>query len=379
MAAIPNVRNFLLDSAYYIPHFANILVNDKDLFMQEFSSAILAEVSKDMFGVAQLLKQCSDMNFLFKRLQSPDPDVKKNNLEIMQNLLQDSTGAKEMIETKDFNLNLLYDLFDSPYREIQGLALNIVGELVSRNQDDHLQNLFRRSNGLQALLKFLDKEECADLHSEVLRILCLASDNPATIDLLNDIGGIKRLLRYTQDTPNSKFFVEALDVVVRLSHTPLGRKALYTYGIIDHLLVTLSGNVQSNIYEISCRGIGMMTLHNDAAKELTESNCVKNVLDILKNENLKWTIRQAAMFALNQLLKCDTKNCRYFLDTHGQNYLVWLMKQTTGKVPIEILVGAVESLTTIARNRSLRNVIVNSNTVDTVCASFEVNPFGIFT
>ncbi|XP_053983768.1 uncharacterized protein LOC128879020 [Hylaeus volcanicus] len=48
------------------------------------------------------------------------------------------------------------------------------------------------------------------------------------------------------------------------------------------------------------------------------------------------------------------------------------MKQTTGKVPIEILVGAVESLTTIARNRSLRNVIVNSNTVDTACASFEL-------
>lgn len=100
------------------------------------------------------------------------------------------------------------------------------------------------------------------------------------------------------------------------------------------------GNVQANMYEISCHGIGMMTLYNQAAKELTASNCVKNVLgrlknsiflnlirstiihdivpDVLKNENLKFSARQAALFALNQLLKCDAKNCQELLDIHGQ-------------------------------------------------------------
>lgn len=68
--------------------------------MQEFSSSILAEISNDLFGAAQLLKQCSNMNFLFERVQSPDPDVKKNTLEIMFNLLQDPIGTKEIIETK---------------------------------------------------------------------------------------------------------------------------------------------------------------------------------------------------------------------------------------------------------------------------------------
>ncbi|XP_076634549.1 armadillo repeat-containing protein 3-like [Colletes latitarsis] len=318
MVFIPNVCNFLLDSNHYIPHFVRVLINDQDVFMQEFSSGILAEASRNMFGAAQLLKQCPDMNFLFERLQSPDPDVKKNNLEIAYNLLQDSTGAKAITGAKNFSFNPLYDLFDSPYRQIQSLALNVVGDLVSRNRDDRLQELFRRSNGLQALLKFLDNEECVDLHSEALRILRLASDNPATIELLDNIGGIKRLLKYIEETPNSKFFMEALAVAVRLSHTPLGRKALHTYGIVDHLLTTLAGNMHPDIYEIGCHGIGMMTLHNEAAKELTASGCVKNILDILKNENLKWTARQAAMFALNQLLKCDIENCHDFLNIHGQ-------------------------------------------------------------
>lgn len=98
------------------------------------------------------------------------------------------------------------------------------------------------------------------------------------------------------------------------------------------------GHVQADMYEISCHGIGMMTLYNEAAKDLTAGKCVKNILgkpnestfiwshtmihndvsDILKNENLKLSTRLAALFALNQLLKCDTKNCQEFLDIHGQ-------------------------------------------------------------
>lgn len=148
---------------------------------------------------------------------------------------------------------------------------------------------------------------------------------------------------------NSSSLVQTVDIFethISLSNTILFIadaflvKALYTYGVVDYLLRTLMGNVQANMYEISCHGIGMMTLYNPAAKELTASNCVKHVLgrlkksiflksirstiihdivpDVLKNENLKFSARQAALFALNQLLKCDVKNCQELLDIHGQ-------------------------------------------------------------
>lgn len=100
MVAIPNVRDFLLDSDYYITRFTKVLINERDTFMHEFSSLILAEITKDVYGTAQLLKHCRDMNFLHERLQSPDPDVKKNTMQIVHNLLQDLVGAEEIIETK---------------------------------------------------------------------------------------------------------------------------------------------------------------------------------------------------------------------------------------------------------------------------------------
>ena len=47
---------------------------------------------------------------------------------------------------------------------------------------------------------------------------------------------------------------------------------------MDYLLGTLMGNVQADMYEISCHGIGMMTLCNEAVKDLTAGKCVKNIL-----------------------------------------------------------------------------------------------------
>ncbi|KOC62292.1 Armadillo repeat-containing protein 3, partial [Habropoda laboriosa] len=366
MAVIPNVRYFLLDFNYYIPHFIKVLINEEDMFMQEFSSLILAEISTDVFGAAQLLKQCSDMNFLFERIQSPDPDVKKNIIQIMYNLLQDPLGAQEIIMTKDFDMQLIYKLFNSSYLEIQKLALDVIADFVRRNKNEYLHDHFRRTNGLQALLQVLEKREWEDIHKKVLKILCLACDNVTTVELLDDIGGIKQILKYTEDTSNSKLFMEAFDLAVCLSQTPKGRKALYTYGMVDYLLHALVGSMQPDMYEITCHGIGMMTLYNHAAKDLTESNYV------FKNEKLKWPVRQAALFALKQLLRCNISNCQNFLNIQGQNYLLSLMKQTVGKVPIEILVGVVESFIIIARNLALRRSIISTDLIDTLSASFEL-------
>ncbi|XP_043798435.1 uncharacterized protein LOC122717944 isoform X1 [Apis laboriosa] len=70
-------------------------------------------------------------------------------------------------------------------------------------------------------------------------------------------------------------------------------------------------------------------------------------------------------------MKCDIKNCEDFLSIQGQNYLLWLMK-TIGKVPVEILVDAVDCLISIARNQVLRDIIINTDIIEAMCASFEL-------
>lgn len=46
--------------------------------------------------------------------------------------------------------------------------------------------------------------------------------------------------------------------------------------------------------------------------------------------------------------------------------------KTIGKVPVEILVDAVDCLISIARNQVLRDIIINTDIIEAMCASFEV-------
>lgn len=71
-------------------------MSEKDVFMQEYLSAILAKLSQDPYGNALLANHCRNVNFLFEGLQSPDPDVKKHTLEILHNLMQDPVAAREI-------------------------------------------------------------------------------------------------------------------------------------------------------------------------------------------------------------------------------------------------------------------------------------------
>lgn len=47
-------------------------------------------------------------------------------------------------------------------------------------------------------------------------------------------------------------------------------------------------------------------------------------------------------------------------------------EKTVGKVPVEILVEAVECFITIARKLNLKHNIISTDVIEAMCASFEV-------
>lgn len=172
MVAIENVRNFLLDSKYYIPYLTKVLANEKDTFMQEFSSSILAELSKDMFGAAHLLKQCPDMNFLFDRLLSPDPDVKKNTIQIMYNLLQDPSGAQKIVEAEVHGVeNIIEILHDFDYTLKRPAICRTFNWRPYTISSRHLIQRYRSSRWTW----------CPSLSDETRTIICRTSSGDRTV------------------------------------------------------------------------------------------------------------------------------------------------------------------------------------------------------
>lgn len=108
MVAVPDVTSCLIESDS-VGCFAKLLINEKDIFMQEYLSAVLAKLSEDPYGNALLANHCPSVDFLLEGLQSPDPDVKRHNLEILHNLMRDPVAAREISksEVRCIHLRLL--------------------------------------------------------------------------------------------------------------------------------------------------------------------------------------------------------------------------------------------------------------------------------
>ncbi|EZA54728.1 Armadillo repeat-containing protein [Ooceraea biroi] len=365
MIAVPDVMINLIESDY-VGHFAKLLTNEKDTFMQEYFSAILAKLSGDPYGTALLANHCPNVDFLFEMIQSSDPDVKRNNMEILHNLMQDLVGARNISKTKGLSFSLLYENFESPYLEIQHLALDILADIIARNRDEDVQSLFRETNGIKVLLDFLENIEWVDLHIKALRILHLATENIVTADEFINARGALQIFNYAKRTANSNLFAEVFRIILHVANMPNGRQVLHSYEIIEYLLDALQRSTQSDIVEIICFGIGKMALYNPAAKELTNKKFIKTVLDLVKKEDLQWSARYAAVFALRQLLTSDIRNYDIFSDMHGQDYLLQLAKNFVEQVPVETCILALEVLIIIARHPTFKNILLNFGTVDTI-------------
>jgi len=64
------------------------------------------------------------------------------------------------------------------------------------------------------------------LHIKALEILRFAAENPVIVNELIDSGSISQILNYVKHTENSRFFTEALRIVVHVANTSKGRKVI---------------------------------------------------------------------------------------------------------------------------------------------------------
>lgn len=55
-----------------------------------------------------------------------------------------------------------------------------------------------------------------------------------------------------------------------------------------------------------------------------------------------------------------------------KDYLWQMLKQSEGQVPVEICIVALEVLLAVARHLTLRDTLINSDTIDTICFLLEV-------
>ncbi|XP_045496677.1 uncharacterized protein LOC123695020 isoform X3 [Colias croceus] len=306
LCQLPRGPEQVLANPQNLRKIAFMLVKIEDVFVLEFASLVLSELTREPLGCEQLVS-ANILNSLCGRMKnSLDPDVQKNCLQTLSNLLEDPVCASEVTKNQQFSWASLLALMQSQYLAIQHAALKTVDQLICRYKDVVVQKSFRASTGVLDLCDILESYEFRDVHTQVLGVLRNYVETEENAAHLYQSGCILRLLAYLEMAlPAMK--PHCLAVLTKMSFTSNGRDALYETGtdlVFCHQL--LSSNVE--LLADAAMGVANMTKLLPAAVRMSDTNIIEALCAILADDAAVWFyIRMNALRALSELCRIIPK------------------------------------------------------------------------
>ncbi|XP_026738635.1 uncharacterized protein LOC113501658 [Trichoplusia ni] len=306
LCQLPRGPEQVLANPQNLRKVAYMLVKNEDVFVLEFASLVLSELTREPLGCEQLVT-ANILGSLFSRMKnSLDPDVQKNCLQTLSNILEDPICAAEVTKNSQFSWPSLLALMQSKFLAIQHAALKTVDQLICRYQDQVVQKTFRASTGVLDLCDILESYEFRDVHTNVLGVLRNYVETEENASHLYQSGCILRLLAYLEMAlPAMK--PHCLAVLTKMSYTANGRDALFetdTDLVFCHQL--LSSNVE--LLADAAMGVANMTKLLSSAVRMSDTNIIEALCAILADDAAVWFyIRINSLRALAELCRIIPK------------------------------------------------------------------------
>ncbi|CAB3256251.1 unnamed protein product [Arctia plantaginis] len=318
LCQLPKGPEQVLQDPQNLRNITYLLVKSEDVFVLEFASLVLAELTREPLGCEQLVS-ANILGSLFSRMKnSLDPDVQKNCLQqkrkspfsfppkTLSNLLDDPVCASEVTKNQQFSWPSPLALMQSKYLAIQHAALRTVDQLICRYKDQNVQKTFRASTGVLDLCDILESYEFRDVHTLVLGVLRNYVETEENAHHVFQSGCILRLLAYLEMAlPAMKPC--CLAVLTKMSFSNNGRDALYETGtdlVFCHQL--LSSNVE--LLADAAMGVANMTKLLPSAVRMSDTNIIEALCAILGDDAAVWFyIRINSLRALAELCRIIPK------------------------------------------------------------------------
>ncbi|XP_014362590.2 armadillo repeat-containing protein 3 [Papilio machaon] len=306
LCQLPHAPEVVLDNPQNLRKIALMLVKVEDIFVLEFASLVLSELTREPLGCDQLVS-ANILNTLFNRMKnSSDPDVQNNCLQTLSNLLADPVCASEVTKSNQFSWVSLLALMQSEYLAIQHAALRTVDQLIRRYKDYAVQKTFRASTGVLDLCDILESYEFRDVHTEVLGVLRDYAETEENAAHLYQSGCVLRLLAYL-DMALPAMKPHCLAVLTKMSFTANGRDALYQTGT-DLVFCSQLLSTNADLLADAAMGVANMTKLLPAAVRMSDTNIIEALCGILADDAAPWFfVRINSLRALAELCRIIPK------------------------------------------------------------------------
>ncbi|XP_070960793.1 armadillo repeat-containing protein 3-like isoform X2 [Oncorhynchus clarkii lewisi] len=339
MAANNDVKR-LLKKLDAIPSIIRKLSPEEDVVVHEFATLCLASLSVDFSCKVQISDQ-EGLEPLIQLLSSPDPDVKKNSVETICNLVQDLPSR---VAVRELNgVPPLLELLRSEFPVIQQLSLRT---LVVVTTDTDTRATFREEQGFDRLLEFLCNKEFSDLHVEALQVLSNCLEDRDSLQLIHETGGLQRLLQFITTPTLLDIQTNAVKAISRVAQSSENRKLLHEQDI-ERSLVELLSLEGDSLRTATCQAVAAMSLHLASKDAFRDLDGIRAVVQLLGSEGGE--VREAAAQALSSLTSSNQLNSYAVYEAEGDEGLVQQLH--------DVIPGAVAHAAAVLTNMAEQEVL----------------------
>uniref|UniRef100_UPI0037E769F6 armadillo repeat-containing protein 3 n=1 Tax=Semicossyphus pulcher TaxID=241346 RepID=UPI0037E769F6 len=318
MATDDDVKNALkkMDA---IPPVIDKLSPEEDTVVHEYATLFLASLSVDFVCKVQISDN-KGLQPLIQLLSTPDPDVKKNSLEIIFNLVQDYQSRLAVNELG--GIPPILELLKSDFPVIQHLVLRILQNVTT---DEDTRNTFREKQGFQKLMDILSNTDFSDLHAEALQIVANCLSDSESLHLIHEDGGLTRLMEFVLSPNSPEIQSNAVKCITKVAQSPENRKLLHKQDV-EKVLVELLSVPDVSVQTSTCQAMSAMSFHLGSKDSFRDLGAIPAVVQMLSNEIL----REAATHSLSSLTHSNQFNALAVYEAGGHEILV---QQLYGSCP----------------------------------------------
>ncbi|XP_072010274.1 armadillo repeat-containing protein 3 isoform X2 [Engystomops pustulosus] len=356
MAAHNDVRR-LMQKLDMIPPLIARLAPEEEVVVHEFATLCLAHMANDYTSKARMF-ELNGLEHLIRLLSSPDPDVKKNSVECIYLLAQDFQSRSAVCEQNA--IPPLLELLKSDYPVIQQLSLKALGSVSCEAE---CRQALKEHQALDHLLKILEAKELNDLHVEALLIIANCLEDVDTVQLLQQSGGLKKILTFAETSPLPDVQRNAAKAIAKSAHNAENRKFFHEQGA-EKTLVDLLGSDNNGVKVAALQAISVMCA-NVVSKDVFNKNGILQIIHLLNKDNAE--VQEAAVFALANLSTGCPNNASAVVEADGIDALVSLLKDKGEGV----IANACTVLINMATQESLRLALESHGVMTALVATLQ--------
>ncbi|XP_053323115.1 armadillo repeat-containing protein 3 [Spea bombifrons] len=342
LAAHDDVRK-VLRKLDIIPSLIARLAPEEEVVVHEFATLCLMYMAKEYTSKDRVF-EVNGLEPIIRLLGSPDPDVKKNSVECIYHLVKDFQNRAAVCELKA--IPGLLELLRSEYPVIQQLALKTLG-IVSCEEEARL--ILKEHQALDQLLKILEAKELNDLHVEALLVIANCLEDVETVNLLQQSGGLKRILTFAETSPLPDVQKNAAKAIAKSARCDENRKYFHEQEV-ERTLVSLLGVENDGVSAAALLAVSAMC-ENAASKNFFNKQGIPQIVVLLGRDSGE--VREAAAFALANLTSGSPSNASAVADVNGVPALINLLSDKNDGVIINVCVVLIN----MAAQEVLRSVI----------------------